>query len=60
MSSKALRSDPAAWPRAVRQTVDAVAGLIAFACRLGRERAEGQGNLAAMQAQLDAKDAIIR
>ena len=53
-------SRPATWPRTVRRVVDVAAGLVAFVARLGRERAEGQSELSAMQAQLDAKDAIIR
>ena len=53
-------SRPAAWPRSIRRVVDVAAGLVAFVARLGRERAEGQGKLAAMQAQFDAKDALIR
>ncbi|MGD0089677.1 MAG: DDE-type integrase/transposase/recombinase [Planctomycetota bacterium] len=40
--------------------MDVAAGLIAFVARLGRERAAGQGKLAALQAQLDAQDALIR
>ena len=53
-------SRPATWPRTVRRVVDVAARLVAFVARLGRERAEGQSELSAMQAQLDAKDAIIR
>jgi putative transposase len=40
--------------------VDVAAGLVAFVARLGCERAAGQGQLAAMQAELDAQCTIIR
>ena len=56
----AKMSNPATWPRTVRGIVDVAAGLVAFIAGLGRERAAGQGKLTAIQAQLDAKDAIIR
>ena len=56
----AKMSDPATWPRTVRRVVNVAAGFIAFACRLGRERAANLGGITGVQALLDAKDAIIR
>lgn len=54
MSMHARLSNPAKWPCSVRRAVDAIAGVIAFACQLGRKRAASRGGIAAMQSRVDA------
>ena len=54
-----MNSDPMTWPRSVRRTVDAVAGVVAFLCRLSGERAANLGQLAKLQFENTQKDATL-
>ena len=59
MENPEMNSDPMKWPRSIRRTMDAIAGLLAFTCRLGGERAASLGQLAQLQFELTQKDATI-
>ena len=54
-----MPSDPMTWPRSVSRTVDTVAGVIAFICRLSSERAANLGQMAKLQIDNSQKDATI-